>query len=53
MRDWFGFRGSIALLGLGLVAGGVAMWSIPAALVVSGAILLFLAVAPLVTWRHS
>ena len=43
-----GPREIIATLGLGLIAAGLAMVSVPAALVVTGALLLGLAVWPLV-----
>lgn len=44
----FGVREVLALWGLGMIAAGLAMVSVPAALCVSGALLFALAVLPLV-----
>lgn len=46
-----GARELLAILGIALIAAGLAMVSIPGALIVTGAILLLLAVGPLVWVR--
>jgi len=43
----FGARELLAVLGLGLMTGGLAMLSVPAALIVPGVLLFGLAVVPL------
>jgi len=47
----FGARGVLATLGLGLLAGGLAMIDVALALIVSGALLFALAVAPVLLMR--
>lgn len=47
----FGARGALATLGLGLLAGGLAMIDVALALIVSGALLFALAVAPVLLMR--
>ena len=47
MRSAIGARELLATLGLGCIAAGLAMVSVPAALVVTGVLLLGLAVLPL------
>lgn len=51
LREWFGVQELVGLLGLGLMATGLALVSIPAALSVTGAMLFGLAVWPYVTRR--
>jgi hypothetical protein len=47
IRQAIGARELLAAVGLGLIAAGLAMVSVPAALCVSGALLFALAVLPL------
>jgi hypothetical protein len=45
-RDWHQVESTLVeLLGISLVTGGVAMWSIPAAMIVAGVFILLLGVA--------
>ncbi len=47
MRRYLGLRECVAALGLALLATGLALWSLPLALVVVGVLFLVAAVAPL------
>lgn len=46
IKRLFGWRELLALLGLGLLAGGLAMISVPLALIVCGTLLLATAIVP-------
>jgi len=49
MAKLFGLNEGIGLVGLLMLGGGLAMWSVPLALVVVGALLFGLAVWPLIS----